>query len=69
VLARMPERLIVLRDNASGWTDFGSPGRVIDVLTQYGALPSWVTPGLGNGLGSLSERQVAPQPNTTTAKL
>jgi mannose-1-phosphate guanylyltransferase len=69
VLARMPKRLIVLRDNASGWTDFGSPGRVMDVLTQYGARPSWLVPGLGNGLSSLSERQVAAKPNVRTAEL
>lgn len=32
VLARVPDRLVVLRDAASGWTDLGSPRRVIDVL-------------------------------------
>jgi len=30
VLSRIPERLIVMRDSASGWTDLGSPRRVED---------------------------------------
>jgi mannose-1-phosphate guanylyltransferase len=42
VLARMPGRLVVMRDAASGWTDLGSPSRVIDVLTRAGARPSWL---------------------------
>ncbi|HEY6345512.1 MAG TPA: sugar phosphate nucleotidyltransferase [Bryobacteraceae bacterium] len=32
VLALVPHRLLVLRDGASGWTDFGSPQRALDVL-------------------------------------
>jgi len=32
VLTRMPERLIVLRDANSGWTDLGSPDRVMNVF-------------------------------------
>ena len=32
VLTRMPERLIVLRDANSGWTDLGSPERVMNVF-------------------------------------
>ena len=34
VLTRMPERLIVLRDANSGWTDLGSPDRVMNVFGQ-----------------------------------
>ena len=41
VLSRMPGRLVVLRDAASGWTDFGSPRRVMDVLVSQGIRPSW----------------------------
>jgi mannose-1-phosphate guanylyltransferase len=37
VLARMPGRLIVQQDAASGWTDFGSPARVIEVLLREGS--------------------------------
>jgi|HubBroStandDraft_6_1064221.scaffolds.fasta_scaffold426116_1 mannose-1-phosphate guanylyltransferase len=39
VLMRMPERLVVMRDAASGWTDLGSPRRVMDVLSERGEWP------------------------------
>jgi mannose-1-phosphate guanylyltransferase len=32
VLSALPERLFVLRDGPSGWTDFGSPQRAMNVL-------------------------------------
>jgi mannose-1-phosphate guanylyltransferase len=32
VLTSVPHRLMVLQDGASGWTDFGSPQRALDVL-------------------------------------
>jgi mannose-1-phosphate guanylyltransferase len=32
ILASVPQRLLVLRDGLSGWTDFGSPQRAMDVL-------------------------------------
>ena len=44
VLTRMPGRLLVLRDSASGWTDLGSPRRVADVLLSRGIQPSWLSP-------------------------
>ena len=44
VLTKMPERLVVLGDAASGWTDFGSPRRVVDVLSRHGVTPSWLVP-------------------------
>jgi len=44
VLTRMPGRLVVLRDAASGWTDFGSPRRVMDVLLSQGIRPQWLNP-------------------------
>jgi mannose-1-phosphate guanylyltransferase len=44
VLTRMPERLVVLRDAASGWTDFGSPRRVMEVLASQGIRPPWLKP-------------------------
>jgi mannose-1-phosphate guanylyltransferase len=49
VLTRMPGRLVVLRDAASGWTDFGSPRRVTDVLLSQGLRPPWLNPGLSDG--------------------
>jgi mannose-1-phosphate guanylyltransferase len=48
VLTRTAKRLVVLRDAASGWTDFGSPRRVIDVLARddvlarEGIRPAWL---------------------------
>jgi hypothetical protein len=37
VLSLVPERLLVLRDGPSGWTDFGSPQRAMDVLHALAA--------------------------------
>jgi mannose-1-phosphate guanylyltransferase len=42
VLAPMPERLLVMRDAASGWTDLGSPRRVIELLCEHGMRPPWL---------------------------
>jgi mannose-1-phosphate guanylyltransferase len=42
VLAAQPDRLLVLRDAASGWTDFGSPARVIETLRRDGIEPPWL---------------------------
>jgi mannose-1-phosphate guanylyltransferase len=58
VLARMPGRLVVLRDTVSGWTDLGSPGRVVDVLVRHGMRPSWLA-GVGgatdtHGFGAMA---------------
>jgi mannose-1-phosphate guanylyltransferase len=38
VLSAAPERLFVLRDGPSGWTDFGSPRRARDVLHTFAPL-------------------------------
>jgi mannose-1-phosphate guanylyltransferase len=37
VLSAAPERLLVLSDGPSGWTDFGSPQRAMDVLHTFAA--------------------------------
>ncbi len=42
VLACQPERLLVIRDVASGWTDLGSPRRVFDAVARQGTAPTWV---------------------------
>ena len=34
VLALQPERLLVIRDSTSGWTDLGNPDRVFDTLKR-----------------------------------
>ena len=41
VLSAAPERLLVLRDGPSGWTDFGSPQRAMEVLNAL-SVPSTV---------------------------
>jgi mannose-1-phosphate guanylyltransferase len=38
VLSAAPERLLVLRDGPSGWTDVGSPERAMDVLQDLSVL-------------------------------
>jgi mannose-1-phosphate guanylyltransferase len=42
VLALHPQRLLVVRDTASGWADLGSPARVIDTLARNGIKPTWM---------------------------
>ena len=42
VLSRVPERLVVLRDEKSGWMDLGSPHRVIEAVTHSGLQPPWL---------------------------
>jgi mannose-1-phosphate guanylyltransferase len=37
VLSAAPERLLVLRDGPSGWTDFGSPQRAMNLLEVLAA--------------------------------
>src|SRR4029077_10707386 len=36
VLANLPHRLLVLSDRTSGWSDLGSPTRVLDTLSRNG---------------------------------
>jgi mannose-1-phosphate guanylyltransferase len=61
VLTRMPRRLVVLQDAASGWTDFGSPGRVTDVLASRGIPPSWLDPSWASARDT-SERGISAVP-------
>ncbi len=42
VLVPQMERLLVIRDATSGWTDLGSPSRVLDTLTREHIAPSWL---------------------------
>jgi mannose-1-phosphate guanylyltransferase len=42
VLASQPERLLVIRDAESGWTDLGNPIRVFDTLEREGIAPAWL---------------------------
>jgi mannose-1-phosphate guanylyltransferase len=43
VLAPMQHRLLVVRDDASGWVDLGNPGRVIDTLARKQVEEAWLT--------------------------
>lgn len=42
VLASQPEHLLVIQDATSGWTDLGSPNRVLDTLARSGGAPNWL---------------------------
>ena len=42
VLASQPENLLVIQDDASGWTDLGSTNRVLDTLAREMIVPSWL---------------------------
>lgn len=43
VLARMPHRLLAVRDAGSGWADLGNPARVVDTLVRNRIEPAWLT--------------------------
>ena len=42
VLASQPERLLVIRDAGSGWTDLGNPNRVFATLAREKIAPAWL---------------------------
>jgi mannose-1-phosphate guanylyltransferase len=42
VLASHHERLLMIRDAVSGWTDLGNPNRVLDTLAREGIAPAWL---------------------------
>ena len=42
VLALQPERLLVIPDSTSGWTDLGNPDRVLDTLKRQKIASSWL---------------------------
>jgi mannose-1-phosphate guanylyltransferase len=41
ILTAQPNRLLVVRDRDSGWTDLGTPERVVEALTQNRVRPAW----------------------------
>ncbi len=41
ILVHQAKRLLVLRDSGSGWTDLGSPDRVLDLLSKSVNQPAW----------------------------
>jgi len=43
VLAPQPNRLLVVHDAASGWTDLGNPARVFDALVRNSIEPAWLS--------------------------
>ena len=42
VLASQHNRLLVIRDAVSGWTDLGNPNRVLDTLARERIAPAWL---------------------------
>ena len=50
ILASQPERLLVIGDAASGWTDLGNPNRVLSTLAREKIAPPW--------LGSIREPEI-----------
>ena len=42
VLASRHDRLLVIRDAVSGWTDLGNPNRILDTLAREGIAPAWL---------------------------
>ena len=50
VLASQPERLVVIRDTMSGWTDLGNPKRVFDTLERQRIAPPWLQSSRGLAL-------------------
>jgi mannose-1-phosphate guanylyltransferase len=61
VLSRVPRRLLVLQDTMSGWTDLGSPSRVIELLTHDAVQPAWLLRQQTAGDGALVEYTEARQ--------
>ena len=43
VLVPQPHRLLVVRDELSGWTDLGNPNRGIDTLTRNNIEQPWLS--------------------------
>jgi mannose-1-phosphate guanylyltransferase len=43
VFSRVPGRMLLLHDTMSGWTDLGSPRRVIDLLRHDDIPPAWLS--------------------------
>lgn len=43
VFSPRPSQLLVFRDNESGWTDLGTPKRVLDTLVRNGIEPDWLS--------------------------
>lgn len=41
ILTVQAKRLLVLRDSGSGWTDLGSPDRVLGLLANHANQPAW----------------------------
>jgi len=48
VLALRSERLLVIRDALSGWTDLRNPNRVLDTLARERIAPPWLE-SIGGG--------------------
>jgi mannose-1-phosphate guanylyltransferase len=52
VLALHPHRLLVVRDESSGWADLGTPDRLIETLARNRVETDWLTRRTGVGLST-----------------
>ena len=60
VLGREPQRLLVIPDAASGWTDLGAPDRVIETLIQNQIKPDWLRELRGSDAPTLAKSVPTP---------
>jgi hypothetical protein len=51
ILTPQSHRLLVVRDCDSGWTDLGTPKRVVEALTQNRVRPAWFAQAVECNLG------------------
>ena len=60
VLSLEPRRLLVIPDAASGWTDLGNPGRVIETLVQNQIVPEWLREMHRSHIPAADDSSLAP---------
>lgn len=62
VLAPQADRLLVVRDIASGWADLGNPDRVIHTMVRNGIEPAWLRQSRTHDNSDISEKVPALYP-------
>jgi mannose-1-phosphate guanylyltransferase len=63
VLTALPHRLLVVKGGVSGWTDFGTPARVIDTLVRNGIQATWLGNATGRGAAARQGASVSGSGN------
>jgi len=66
ILASQPERLLVIRDTASRWTDLGNPNRVFDTLAREEIAPHWLGSIGGVEIDAASSHSKVEQPQAVS---